>query len=48
MTLGLPVFVDEQYLVVGMLAPMETGLLSCVAPAPRALRIDPIEILHAV
>ena len=44
---GLPVFVDEQYLVVGLLVAMGTGLLSGVAPARRALRIDPIEALHA-
>jgi ABC-type antimicrobial peptide transport system permease subunit len=43
----LPVFVDEQYLVVGLLVAMGTGLLSGVAPARRAIRIDPIEALHA-
>ncbi|UCH91386.1 MAG: ABC transporter permease [Nitrospirota bacterium] len=43
---GLPVFVDEQYLVVGLLVAMGTGLLSGVAPARRALLIDPIEALH--
>jgi putative ABC transport system permease protein len=43
---GLPVFVDEQYLIVGLLVAMGTGLLSGVAPARRAIRIDPIEALH--
>jgi len=44
---GLPVFVDEYYLVVGLLVAMGTGLLSGVAPARRAIRIDPVEALHA-
>ena len=44
---GLPVFVDEQYLVVGLVVAMGTGLLSGVAPARRAIRIDPVEALHA-
>ena len=44
---GLPVFVDEQYLVVGLLVAMGTGLLSGVAPARRAIRVDPVEALHA-
>jgi len=42
----LPVFVDEQYLVLGLLVAMCTGLLSGVAPARRAIRIDPVEALH--
>jgi putative ABC transport system permease protein len=44
---GLPVFVDGDYLVVGLLVAMGTGLLAGVAPARRAIRIDPIEALHA-
>jgi putative ABC transport system permease protein len=44
---GLPVFVDEHYLIVGLLVAMGTGLLSGVAPARRAIRIDPVEALHA-
>jgi len=44
---GLPVFVDEQYLLVGLLVAMVTGLLSGVAPARRANSIDPIEALYA-
>jgi len=44
---GLPVFIDEYYLVVGLLVAMGTGLLSGVAPARRAIRIDPVEALHA-
>ncbi len=44
---GLPIFVDEQYLAVGLLVALGTGLLSGVAPARRAIRIDPVEALHA-
>lgn len=44
---GLPVYVDEQYLLVGLLVAIATGLLSGVAPARRAIRIDPVESLHA-
>ena len=44
---GLPIFVDEQYLVVALLVAMGTGLLSGVAPARRAVLIDPVEALHA-
>ena len=44
---GLPVFVDEHYLVVGLLVAVGTGLLSGVVPARRAIRIDPVEALHA-
>lgn len=44
---GLPVFVDEQYLVVGLLVALGTGLLSGVAPARRAIHIDPVEALHS-
>ena len=44
---GLPVFVDEYYLVIGLLVAMGTGLLSGVAPAHRAIRIDPVKALHA-
>jgi len=43
----LPVFVDEKYLVLGLLVATCTGLLSGVAPARRAIRIDPVEALHA-
>jgi len=44
---GLPVFVDEQYLLVGLLVALGTGLLSGVAPARRAIHIDPVEALHS-
>ncbi len=44
---GLPIFVDEQYLVIGLLVAIGTGLLSGVAPARRAIHIDPVEALHA-
>jgi putative ABC transport system permease protein len=44
---GLPVFVDGQYLVLALLVAIGTGLLSGVAPARRAIRIDPVEALHA-
>jgi len=43
---GLPVFVDEQYLGLALLVAIGTGLLSGVAPARRAIRIDPVEALH--
>lgn len=43
---GLPVLVDEQYLVLALLVAIGTGLLSGVAPARRAIRIDPVEALH--
>ena len=43
---GLPVFVDERYLVLALFVAIGTGLLSGVAPARRALRIDPVEALH--
>jgi putative ABC transport system permease protein len=43
---GLPVYVDEQYLLVGLLVAIATGLFSGVAPARRAIRIDPVESLH--
>ena len=44
---GLPVLVDEQYLGLALLVAIGTGLLSGVAPARRAIRIDPVEALHA-
>ena len=44
---GLPVFVDVQYLVLALLVAIGAGLLSGVAPARRAIRIDPVEALHA-
>jgi putative ABC transport system permease protein len=44
---GLPIFVNEQYLIVGLLVAIGTGLLSGVAPARRAIHIDPVEALHA-
>ena len=44
---GLPVIVDEQYLVGGLVVAIGAGLLSGVAPARRAIRIDPVEALHA-
>ena len=44
---GLPVLIDEQYLVLGVLVSMGSGLLSGVVPARRAVRIDPVEALHA-
>jgi putative ABC transport system permease protein len=44
---GLPVYVDEQYLLIGLLVATATGLLSGVAPARRAIRVDPVEALHA-
>ena len=50
LTLGFPgllVFVDEPCLVVSLLVAMGMGLLSGVVPARRAIRIDPVEALHA-
>ena len=44
---GLPIIVDEQYLVMELLVAIGTGLLSGVAPARRAIHIDPVEALHA-
>jgi putative ABC transport system permease protein len=44
---GLPVYVDEQYLLIGLLVATVTGLLSGVAPARRAIQVDPVEALHA-
>ncbi len=44
---GLPVFVDEPYLIVGLLVALGRGLLFGVARARRAIRIDPVEALHA-
>ncbi len=44
---GLPIFLDEHYLVIGLLVAIGTGLLSGVAPARRAIHIDPVEALHA-
>ncbi len=44
---GLPIFVNEQYLMLGLLVAIGTGLLSGVAPARRAIRINPVEALHA-
>ncbi len=44
---GLPIFLDEHYLVIGLLVAIGTGLLSGVAPARRAIHIDPVEVLHA-
>ncbi|MDH3504521.1 MAG: ABC transporter permease [Nitrospirota bacterium] len=44
---GLPVYIDEQYLLISLLVATGTGLLSGVAPARRAIRIDPVEALHA-
>jgi len=43
---GLPVFVDVQYLVLALLVAIGAGLLSGVAPARRAIHIDPVEALH--
>lgn len=44
---GLPVYVDEHYLGVGLLVAVATGLISGVVPARRAVLIDPVEALHA-
>jgi putative ABC transport system permease protein len=44
---GLPVFIDEQYLVLALLVAIGIGLVSGVAPARRVIRIDPVEALHA-
>ena len=44
---GLTGFVDEPYLIVGLLVAMGKGLLFGVARARRAIRIDPVEALHA-
>ena len=44
---GLPVYIDEQYLLIGLVVATATGLLSGVAPARRAIQVDPVEALHA-
>ncbi len=44
---GLPLFVDAQYLILAFLVATGAGLLSGVAPARRAIHIDPVEALHA-
>ncbi len=43
----LPIFVNELYLMLGLLVAIATGLLSGVAPARRAIHIDPVEALHS-
>jgi ABC-type antimicrobial peptide transport system permease subunit len=43
---GLPVYVDEKYLLIGLLVLTATGLLSGVGPARRAIRVDPVEAFH--